>query len=129
MCCLQKTITWSQTEVEYCKMRLWFTSHTTCGFIYKHIIQCTYEISQNNWIGTFYNIIFTDEWTKSNHKTIELWYSTYVNTYFLIVWSQFLLWNFWCTYNIKQSHSTMFWFQMHVQYWTITNWWSYSTVF
>ena len=79
MCCVQKNITWSRMDDVYCKIRLWFTSKITCGYISKHTIWCMYNISQNNWIDTFYNFIFTDEWEKSNHKTIELW--DYTNVY------------------------------------------------
>ena len=79
---LQKNITLDRTEVEYCKIRLWFTSNITFGFISKHILLCTYDISQNNWIDILYNLLFTDKRTISNHKTIELWYSTYVYTYY-----------------------------------------------
>ena len=104
-------ITWYQTEVEYCKIRLWFTSNTTCGFIYKHILWCTYNIWQNNWNDTFYYLLFTDGWTKSNHKTIELWYSTsvYVSTHTqknhhtltgltIPVWEPILVWWFLAPY-------------------------------
>ena len=80
-----KKITWDRTEVEYCKIRLWFTSNITCGFIYKHILRCTYDTSQNNWIGPFCNLLYTDERTKSNHKTVELWDSTYVYTYYFYI--------------------------------------------
>ena len=82
MCCVLKDITWAQIEVDYCKIRLWFTSDITCGYISNHIVLCTYDILRKNWIDIFYIIIFTDEWNKSEHKIIELWDSTYVYTYY-----------------------------------------------
>ena len=79
-------------EVEYCKIIFWFTSYITCVFIYKHILRCTYKISQKNWIDTFYNLFFTDERTKLNHKAVQLWYSTYVYTnYFYSLISIFII--------------------------------------
>ena len=86
MCCVQKYITWA-----HCKIRLLFTSNIEYGFISKHILWCTYDVSQNNWIDAFYNIIFTYERTKYNHKTIEWCDSTSAYTYFFIVLSQFEL--------------------------------------
>ena len=82
MLCAENVI-WDQTEVKYCKIRLWFTSNRTCGFISKHIIWCTYNISKNSWIDTFYNILFTNEQTRSKHKMIELLDYTTVYTYYL----------------------------------------------
>ena len=74
---VQKHITWAWTEVEYFKIRSWFTSNITCGFISKKILQCIYDISQNILIEKFYYPIFTDEQTRLNNKTVELWDFTY----------------------------------------------------
>ena len=57
------------------KYNMWFNL--------KHILRCMYDVSQKNWIDIFYKLLFTDEWTKSNHKTIELCYSTHVYKYYL----------------------------------------------
>ena len=51
-----------------------------CGFISEYILQSTYDIRKNNWIRTFHNLLFTDKRRKSNHKTIELLYATFVYT-------------------------------------------------
>ena len=92
VCVVCKKIAWAWTEAEYCKISLWFTTDITCGFIFKHIIRCTYNISQKNWIDTFYYLLFTDGRTKSNHTTIGLWYSTYAYTYsFYILISIFII--------------------------------------
>ena len=48
----------------YIKKNMWVFS--------KHILQCTYNFSQKNLIDTFYNILFMDEETNSNHLKIEL---------------------------------------------------------
>ena len=83
MCCVQKiNNTWEWTEIDSCKIIIWFTSNITCGFISKHILQCTYNITQKNWIDTFYYLLFTDERMEPNNKRIELWYSTYIYTYY-----------------------------------------------
>ena len=44
ICVVQKNIRWYRMEVQYCKIRWWFTSDIACGFISKHIIWCTYDI-------------------------------------------------------------------------------------
>ena len=80
MCCVQNNylglnigwVIWYKIMI-YIKNNMWF--------YLKHVLRCTYDISQKNWIDTFYKLLFTDEWTKSNHKTIELCYSTHVYTY------------------------------------------------
>ena len=61
MCFVQKHITLAQTEVDNCKIILWFKSNITFVFISKHILRCTYDISENNVIDTFYNLLFTYE--------------------------------------------------------------------
>ena len=70
MYCVQKIIIWDWMEVEYCKIRLWFASNITCVIIYKHILLRMYDISKTNLIKIFYNLLFIDEQTKSNHKII-----------------------------------------------------------
>ena len=81
MLCAKICISWDRTEFKYRKTILLFTSNITCDFISKHIWRCTYDISQDNLIYTFYNILETYEQTKLNCRINELWESTNVYTY------------------------------------------------
>ena len=91
-----KNITWDRTEVEYCRIIVWFKSNITCCFISKNILWCMYDVSHRNLIGILYNIIFADEGTKSNYNTIQLLYMILYrcklrsNTYYFYCFDQYL---------------------------------------
>ena len=90
VCIVWKNISWYLTEVEYCKIRLWFTSNITCGFISSTFYDlCT--IFQKIIELTYYTIFFSHmneiNWTMKNW-IMRLYQCIYI---LFIVWSQFAL--------------------------------------
>ena len=112
VCGMYKNITWNWMEVKNCKLRLWFPSNKIYIEYIILLLGTFYHLGLIldffPWIDTFYNLLFPNVWTKSNHKIIELSDSTNAYTYSFYSFIGILIIKF---YNerkkIKQSRSTM----------------------
>ena len=107
MCCMTNNISWALTDDQYCKIRLWFTSNITFGFISKHILRAAYDISQI--IELTHSTIFYSQ-KKEQNRTKKKFNYEIVPMYLKDLYIQFLV-----LIKIALSHSLMY-----VQNWTIT---------